>query len=179
MRLLTRQFGKSFASALAKSPTLVGDLEECRRQGVRIRRLKNKCLGYSIECDKFICIGTKCSRSIALTMLAHEIDHVLRGTAPLNDIPPGMSRKRFVRLLLEEEVDCMEYELKVVGELKAAGVRLDGYTLSRYRSWKRYGRAMLRRRVEKLETSTTGERYPKYYGRIYDEAMAARRRSRK
>ncbi len=68
----------------------------------------------------------------------------------------------------------MEYELAVVAELIAAGVPVDDYTMKRYRNWRRRGRAMLRKRVEKLETSTTGERYPDYYGRIYDEAKARR-----
>ena len=173
MRLLKRQFGASFVRVFSLSPTLVADLAECRRLGVRIRLVPGKTEGYTIPSSKVIGIGTRGTRSYRLTALAHEMYHVLYGTAPLETVPKGMTRHRFISLLLEEETNSFVHELKVVHELLSAGVRFGNGEMRWYRRWRRGGRKAIRKMVAESQSAVTGELYPVYYGRLYDEAVAA------
>jgi hypothetical protein len=175
MRLLKRQFGANFARVFSKSSILMRDLAECRRRGVRIRRVTTTCQAYSIPARKIIGIGVKCSRSYQLTAFAHEMYHSLYGTAPLDFVPAGMSERQFVNLLLEEETDSIVHEMKVVEELLAAKVRLDSETMRYYKRWRRGGRPAIRRMMTTLDNSVTGERYTQYYARLYREALEKQR----
>lgn len=178
MRFLKRQFGASFVSALEKSPTLVADLAQCRRKGVRIRKVPGKRQGYSLKSRKLIGIGDRGTRSYKLTVLAHEMFHVLRGTAPIDHVPAGMSRMQFVHLLLEEETSCMVHEAIVIGELIAAGVCVDRECHRWYRLWKRGGRKAIRKRVNELQNSIDDKLYPDYYADIYNEKSGRAANSR-
>ncbi len=170
MKRLKKQFGAEFAEALGKCPTLVADLQEIRRAGVKIRKIGGHCQAYSIHDKLTIYIGSACELTYQLISLAHEKVHVLTNpTRP--PIPGKTSRQDFINSCLEAETDCIEHEVIVVGELIAAGYKIDDHSMSWYRLYKRSGRAGIRKAIEQATTSNTGEKYPEYYGGWYDEAI--------
>ena len=169
MQRIKRQFGVRFAQMLAASPTLVVDLEEIRRRGVKIRRVRGPCHAESIASEKLIRIGRSCSTLTQLLYLAHESEHVLRGSTP-EPSSRTLTRKQYVKMSLDEETQCVMHEIKVSGELIAAGYKLDDNAMTWYRRYRRGGRAAVRRAIAKTIASATDELYPRYYGRQYDEA---------
>ena len=168
MQRIKRQFGAQFAQMLAASPTLVADLEEIRRRGVKIRRVRGPCHAESIASENLIRIGRTCKRLVQLLYLAHEAEHVLRGRTP--EPTARLTRRQFVKMSLDEETQCVIHEIKVSGELLAAGYKLDDDSMTWYRRYRRGGRAAVRRAIAKTIASATDELYPRYYGRQYDEA---------
>jgi hypothetical protein len=187
MQRIRKQFGKAFADAIALCPTLQADLQQIRANGVKIRKVGGHCQAYSMTLKKTIYIGSKCSLSYQLISLAHEKVHVLVSPTP-NPVPGRTSRKAFIDMCLEAETDCIEHEVIVVGELLAAGIKVDAHSMKWYRLHQQGGRAAIRAAIEKAVTSNTGEAYPEYYGGWYDEAVkpkdrlalhASQRRSRK
>src|SRR4051812_3265671 len=120
MQRIKKQFGKSFADAIAKCPTLLADLQQIRANGVKIRKIGGHCQAYSMTPKKTIYIGSKCPLSYQLISLAHEKVHVLVSPTP-NPVPGRTSRKAFIDMCLNAETDCIEHEVIVVGELLAAG----------------------------------------------------------
>jgi hypothetical protein len=168
MQRIKRQFGAQFAQMLATSPTLVADLEEIRRRAVKIRRVRGPCQAESIASEKLIRIGRTCSRLTQLLYLAHEAEHVLRGNTP--EPSSRLTRRQYVKMSLDEETQCVIHEIKVSGELLAAGYKLDDDAMTWYRRYRRGGRAAVRRAIAKTIASATDELYPRYYGRQYDDA---------
>lgn len=169
MQRIRRQFGAKFAEMLAASPTLVSDLNEIRRRDIKIRRVRGVCQAESIPANKLIRIGRSCGRLTQLLYLAHEAEHLLRGTTPE---PAGkkLTRAQYVKMSLDEETQCVIHEILVAGELLAAGYELDDDTMTWYRRYRRGGRKAVRRAVAKTIASATDELYPRYYQRQYDEA---------
>jgi hypothetical protein len=170
MQRIKKQFGNSFADAIAKCPTLLADLQQIRANGVKIRKVGGHCQAYSMTQKKTIYIGSKCSLSYQLISLAHEKVHVLVSPTP-NPVPGRTSRKAFIEMCLNAETDCIEHEVIVVGELLAAGYKVDEHSMSWYRRHQKGGRAAIRAAIEAAVTSNTGEKYPEYYGGWYDEAV--------
>lgn len=170
MDQIKRQFGAKFAQALSKSPTLVADLDEIRAAGVRIRKVGGHCQAYSNRDKRAIYIGSRCGLSYKLISLAHEKVHVL--VSPTPDPTPGKTgRQAFIDMCLDAETDCIVHEVKVAGELLAAGIKVDKHSLTWVNRFKRGGRAAIRKAIEKSHTSNTGEKYPEYYGGWYDEVV--------
>lgn len=170
MLRIRKQFGAKFADALAKSPTLVKDLEELRAAGVKIRRVGGHCQAYTMAERKTIYIGTKCKLGYQLMALAHEKVHMI-GSPTQPPIARVTGRQAFIEHCLECEVDCIVHEVAVAKELLAAGVKLDAHSLSWVKRYKRGGRPAIRKAIEKAVTSNTGEKYPEYYGGWYDDAI--------
>lgn len=170
MNKLRRQFGESFIEALSKCPTLVADLAEIRANGVKIRKLGGHCQAYSNRGKKTIYIGARCKLSYKLISLAHEKVHVLVSPTP-DPVPGKTSRQAFINMCLEAETDCIEHEVKVVAELLAARITVDDHSMGWYRRYQKGGRQAIREAMENAHASTTGEKYPEYYGGWYDEAV--------
>lgn len=176
MQRIRRQFGVRSAEMLAASPTLVADLKEIRRRGVKIRRVGGACHAESVASDKIILIGRNCSRVVQLLYLAHEAEHVLRGMTP-DPSPRKMTRRQYVKASLDEETQCVLHEIQVAGELMAAGYKVDDDAMTWYRRYRRGGRQAVRKAIEKAMASATDELYPRYYERQYDEAAGTARAS--
>ncbi len=175
MNLLKRQFGAKFVSDISRSPTLVADIKEIRKRGIKIRRIKGGDVAYTEKANKLICIGKNASASFRLTALAHEAYHALHGRQSIDRLQPGMTRRCFLNRVLNEETDCIVHELEVVHELLEAGVRwFDRGTMSWYHGWRRGGRAYIRRRVARTD-NVFNEKFPDYYSRIYTELKHAKK----
>ena len=170
MKQFRKQFGDRVADALAKCPTLVEDLAEIRSRGVTIRKVGGHCQAYSMLSKMTIYIGARCKLSEKLIALAHEKVHLLVSPTP-NPTPRVSSRQAFIDMCLDAETDAIVHEVVVANELLAAGYEVDDHSMSWVRRFKRGGRDAIRRAMEKAFTSTTGEKYPEYYGGWYDEVV--------
>jgi hypothetical protein len=170
MQRIRKQFGDKFADALAKCPTLVADLAELRRHGVKIRKVTGHCQAYSNHFHKTIHIGSRCGLTYKLVALAHEKVHVLDSVTP-HPLPGKTGRQEFIDMCLNAETDAIVHEVQVVAELIAAGYRVDAHSMKWYRRFQRGGRVAVRKAIESAVTSNTGESYPEYYGAWYDEVV--------
>lgn len=170
MKAFRKQFGREFADALGKSPTLVADLSEIRAGGVKIRKVGGHCQAYSMLTRMTIYIGSKCKLSYALIALAHEKVHLLVSQTP-NPTPRVSSRQAFIEMCLEAETDAIVHEVQVVQELLDASIKVDTHSMKWYRRFKKGGRAAIREAMNEAITSNTGEKYPEYYGGWYDEVV--------
>lgn len=170
MKAFRKQFGRKFADALSKCPTLVADLAEIRSKGVKIRKVGGHCQAYSMLKRMTIYIGSKCKLSYALIALAHEKVHLLVSPTP-NPTPRVSSRQAFIEMCLEAETDAIVHEVQVVQELLDAGIKVDAHSMKWYRRFKRGGRNAIRAAMNEAITSNTGEKYPEYYGGWYDEVV--------
>lgn len=170
MQRIRKQFGATFADALAKCPTLVADLVALRQAGVKIRKVGGHCQAYSNHFTKTIHIGTKCNLTYQLVALGHEKVHVLDSPTP-HPVPGKTGRQAFIDMCLNAETDSIVHEVQIVAELLAAGYKVDAHSMTWYRRFKRGGRAAIRKAIEEAVTSNTGEKYPEYYGGWYDEAV--------
>jgi len=177
MNKIKRQYGNWFARAAASSPTLVSDIKEARRRGVRILRVPGRCQAYSTCKDKLVVISRRCATLTQITDLAHELYHILHGHAPIDADPRRVGRRRYIRRLLEEETDCFVHEITVAEELLEAGYKLGAQEMEWVRSFRRGGRKAIRRKVERTETAVNGKKYRLYYGELYDEALQKSTRS--
>ncbi|MCC7530395.1 MAG: hypothetical protein IT342_17860 [Candidatus Melainabacteria bacterium] len=178
MEKLRKQFGHELAETLAKCPTLVADLAELRKHGVKIRKVSGEgkhCQAYSMRKRMTIYLGTHCSVAQKLIALAHEKVHVIVKPTP-DPIPREMGRKEFIEFNLNAETDCIVHEVKVTAELVKLGLKVDDHSLSWLRRYKRGGRPAILKAMRKAITSNTGELYPDYYGSWYDEAVKPKHR---
>lgn len=178
MEKLRKQFGRELAETLAKCPTLVADLAELRKQGVKIRKVSGEgkhCQAYSMRKRMTIYLGTHCSVAQKLIALAHEKVHVIVKPTP-DPIPREMGRQEFIEFNLNAETDCIVHEVKVTAELVKLGLKVDDHSLSWLRRYKRGGRPAILKAMRKAITSNTGELYPDYYGSWYDEAVKPKHR---
>lgn len=170
MRLIRRQFGDQFADALAKSPTLVKDLELLRAAGVKIRKVGGHCQAYSMFQKKLIYLGSTCNVSYQLIALGHEKVHVLDSITP-NPTPRVTGRKEFIGMCLEAETDAIVHEVVIAEELLAAGFTVDDHSMKWVRRFRKGGRKAIRKAMDTAIASNTGEKYPEYYGGWYDETL--------
>lgn len=171
MRYIKRQFGAKFAEALSKCPTLVKDLSEIRKAGIKIRRFKGHEQAYSELRRMRIMVSTGCSMTYALVALAHEKVHLLVTPTP-PPVPGFTTRRQFIDRGIKSEVDAICHEVKVVGELLAAGYEVDSHSMSWYRRFQRGGKSAIKKALlRKTVTSNTGENYRDYYGNWYDEVI--------
>jgi hypothetical protein len=170
VRLIRRQFGDKFADALAKSPTLVKDLELLRAAGVKIRKVGGHCQAYSMFQKKVIYLGSKCNISYLLIALGHEKVHVLDSLTP-NPTPRVTGRKEFVNMCLEAETDAIVHEVVIAEELLTAGFTVDDHSMKWVRRFRKGGRKAIRTAMNTAIASNTGEKYPEYYGGWYDEVL--------
>ena len=172
MNKLKRQCGAAFVELLKKSPTLVKDIADIRRAGVKIRRVKGKhAFAESNPKSKIIWISADCHPAYQLTAIAHEKYHVLTRVSPDAE-PDFISRENYIRQCLACELGAKKAELKVAAELVAAGVKLDSHT-AHWLKVSKLGDKALQREMRKAVTSTTGENYRQYYGTVWDEALDA------
>ncbi len=82
MRNLRRQFGDKFAKALAKSPMLVADLQEIRKRGIKIRRLNQRDVYYSVhETQTLITLKGVCF--LLLSLIRNFLTSIYRPTVRL------------------------------------------------------------------------------------------------
>jgi len=178
MEKLRKQFGRELVETLAKCPTLVKDLAELRKHGVKIRKVSGEgkhCQAYSMRKRMTIYLGTHCTVAQKLIALAHEKVHVIGKPTP-DPIPRDMGRQEFIEFNLNAETDCIVHEVKVTAELVKLGLKIDDHSLSWLRLYKRGGRPAILKKMRKTVTSTTGELYPEYYGGWYDEAVKPKHR---
>ncbi len=170
MRRIQKQFGSKFAEMLAACPTLVKDLAELRRRRIKIWRTAGKDV-YSKRGLKLIRIGRNYTLMDQVLFLAHEAQHILRGRTP--EPCKAGARAQYIQRSLNEEVNCILHEIKVLDELKAAGYDITNTDLTFYRKFKRGGRLAVRRALTRTEVA--GERiyYPEFYGRQYDKSNCA------
>ena len=178
MEKLRKQFGREFAETLAKCPTLVADLAELRKHGVKIRKVSTDgkhCEAYSMRKRMTIYLGSRCSIAQKLIALAHEKVHVIVKPTP-DPIPREMGRQEFIELNLNAETDCIVHEVKVTAELVKLGLKVDDHSLSWLRRYRSGGRPAILKAMRKAVTSNTGEKYPDYYGSWYDEAVKPKHR---
>jgi hypothetical protein len=175
MRNLRRQFGRRLVETALKSPTLMGDIERIRSEGVKIRLVDGPCRAYYDRRKRTIYIGRWCPRNYKLISIAHEFVHAL--VKPTVDPIPGKTgRKEFISRCLEEETEAIVHEIMIIKELMKAGVKVDPKELEWLRRYKRGGRKSIKKALEKTITSTTGEDYPEYYGSWYDEIVPPAKR---
>jgi len=178
MEKLQRQFGRQLVETLVKCPTLVADLAELRKHGVKIRKVSGEgkhCQAYSMRKRMTIYLGTHCTVAQKLIALAHEKVHVIVKPTP-DPIPREMGRQEFIEFNLNAETDCIVHEVKVTAELVKLGLKVDDHSLSWLKLYKRGGRPAILKKMRKAVTSTTGELYPEYYGAWYDEAVKPKHR---
>lgn len=178
MEKLRKQFGRELAETLAKCPTLVKDLAELRKHGVKIRKVSGEgkhCQAYSMRKRMTIYLGTHCTVAQKLIALAHEKVHVIGKPTP-DPIPRDMGRQEFIEFNLNAETDCIVHEVKVTAELVKLGLKIDDHSLSWLKLHKRGGRPAILKKMRKTVTSTTGELYAEYYGGWYDEAVKPKHR---
>lgn len=178
MEKLRKQFGRKFADTLAQCPTLVADVAELRKHGVKIRKVTGEgkhCQAYSMRNRMTIYLGTHCSIAQKLIALAHEKVHVIVKPTP-DPIPREMGRAEFIEFNLNAETDCIVHEVKVTRELVKLGLEVDAHSLSWLRRYRRGGRPAILKAMRKAVTSNTGELYPDYYGGWYDEAVKPKHR---
>lgn len=170
MKLIRRQFGDKFADALAKSPTLVADLELLRAADVKIRKVGGHCQAYSMYKKKSIYIGSKCNISYQLIALGHEKVHVLDRITP-DPTARVTGRKEFIHMCLEAETDSIVHEVVIAEELLTAGFTVDDHSMKWVRRFRKGGRKAIRTAMNTAIASNTGEKYPDYYGGWYDEVL--------
>lgn len=170
MQLIRKQFGASFADALATSPTLVADLSALRAAGVKIRKISGHCQAYSMYKRKSIYIGARCKLSYKLISLAHEKVHVLDKITP-DPTPRVTGRKEFIHMCLEAETDAIVHEVVVAEELLNAGLEVDDHCMKWVKLFGKSGRKGIRKAMNNAHASNTGEKYPEYYGGWYDESL--------
>lgn len=174
-RNLKRQFGKRLVECALKCPTLVEDIERIRQEGVKIRLVDGPCRAYYDRKKRTIYIGRWCPRNYKLISIAHEFVHaVIRPT--IDPVPGVTGRQEFVTRCLEEETEAIVHEISIVKELLLAGVKIDPKELEWLKRYKRGGRAVIMKALQKTITSTTGEDYPEYYGSWYDEIVPPAKR---
>src|SRR5271165_547148 len=124
MRNLKRQFGKRLVETAYKSPTLLGDLERIRNEGVRIRLVDGPCRAFYDRKKRTIYIGRWCPRNYKLISIAHEFVHAL--VKPTSDPVAGKTgRQEFIERCLAEETEAIVHEINIVKELIKAGVNVD------------------------------------------------------
>jgi Zn-dependent peptidase ImmA (M78 family) len=175
LRNLRRQFGKRLVEVALKSPTLIGDIERIKLEGVKIRQVDGPCRAYYDRRKRTIYIGRWCPRNYKLISIAHEFVHAL--VKPTIDPVAGQtSRAEFVERCLEEETEAIVHEISIVRELLKAGVKVDPKELEWLKRYRRGGRKAIRKALQKTITSTTGEDYPEYYGSWYDEMIPQAKR---
>ncbi|MBI4532468.1 MAG: ImmA/IrrE family metallo-endopeptidase [Candidatus Melainabacteria bacterium] len=169
MLRIRRQFGQRFAYRLSKSPTLLSDLKLLRKRHVKIRRVRHLWGAYSVSTTKTIYIGADGAVTDQLLHLAHEAYHILFGETP-EPSPRRMSRRQYLRMMLDEEADAQVHELSVLKEFMQAGYHLPAHRRDDYRRYRfGGGRAALRKALLATETYSD-ELYPAFYRRQYDES---------
>lgn len=168
MQRIRRQFGLKVATFFAACPSLLADLKQIRRRGIRICRLDGPCRAYSEEGKKVIWIHRRCRPLTQVFYLAHEFEHVLRGKI-LSKLRPRMTRNEYVEMALSEETDCVLNEITVAFELMAAGFTVNAEAFDWCRRFQRGGKEAVRNAIRRTLASTTNERYPRYYSRQFDE----------
>lgn len=183
MERLKRQFGPKVAALVAASRTLTRDLKLLREREVRIVRRKGICSAYSLAIPgqrrgASIFISAECNPIQAALFLAHEAWHVLRGRTTGTPNPARISRQRYIERALGEEMTCQMREVRVTRELFKQGFYV-GYVhlfwLARYLE---LGRIKFIADL-RPELRPDGERYEDYFGRLYDQEVARRRRRKK
>lgn len=169
MRLLKRQFGAAFVEALAKSPTLVKDVEEIRQRGFKIRRVKGRQFYSRLE-NKTIYIGTDCHLSLQLVNLGHEKTHLVNDRPIVDSFMDSKDRQAFVEERIGFEADAGIHEFEIAAELIAAGVPVLWEKHAWLRRYRKGGRAAVVEAIHRVTASTQAHlTYPEYYGQIYDK----------
>jgi Zn-dependent peptidase ImmA (M78 family) len=153
----------------------MGDLDQIRKEGVRIRLVDGPCRAYYDRRKRTIYIGRWCPRNYKLISIAHEFVHALVKPT-LDPIPGKTGRKEFVNRCLDEETEAVVHEILIVKELMRAGVKVDPVELEWLNRYRRGGRKAIRKALRKTITSTTGEDYPDYYASWYDEIVPPSKR---
>jgi hypothetical protein len=172
MHRLRRQFGSKFVHLLKKSPTLVENLKHIRANNIKIRTGKGYCQAYYNKDTRTIYIGRRCALHYKLISLAHEFVHAL--IKPTEDPIPGKTgKKEFVNRCLSEEVEAIVHEVYIMQELIAAGMKEKefSFNLQWLKLYLNGGRKAIRKKLNSTVTSTTGEKYPLYYGHWYDSKV--------
>lgn len=168
MHRLKRQFGARVALLFAACPSLLADLKQIRRRGVRICRLNGHCQAYSEDGKKVIWVHRRCRPLTQIFYLAHEFEHALRGKI-LGKLKARLTRQEYVEIALAEETNCVLHEIAVAYELLEAGLKINAEAKLWCRRFERGGRQAIRNAIERTLVSTTNERYPRYYSRQFDE----------
>ena len=73
-------------------------------------------------------------------------------------------------MALAEETNCVLHEIAVADELIAAGYAINAEARLWCCRFKRGGRQAVYNAIVRTLASTTSERYPRYYGRQFDES---------
>jgi hypothetical protein len=170
MKNIKRQFGAKFAETLAKSPTLVRDVAEMRKRGIKIRRIRSRNIFHAQHSTKTAYIGPGHVVD-QLSSLGHELTHLLRGKTVVQRFNEAMYPSQFIEAFLDEETTCEMHGTLIVDELLSAGVAIPAQSKHVHRVYKKGGRKQIRFMVECSIVDYTGEYYPEFYRRVYEQQV--------
>lgn len=168
-------FGKSMFESACLSKTLLKLICRAHESKVKYKLLNGVCMAYYDSNKNTIYIGKFCPRNYKIISVAHEISHaVIRRT--VNPIPGVTGRKEFIESCIDDETESIVQELKVLVELKNAGIKFHEKEERWLKAYKSGGRRTIRKILKTTITSTTLETYPTYYSGWYDQIVPKSKR---
>ena len=163
---IEKSFGAATAAFLQKLPSVMDCIAELNSADVRIVRVSGH-VGSWDPRTKFLRIGRRCSRSLVAITLLHENHH--RKEPSLLPAFGRISRAQWVKRQIGIEVNAIMEEFKAIEQIKQIGGKLTERELEWYVLYRRQGKKALHAKMKSTITSNTFERYPDYYGAMFDD----------
>lgn len=181
MNKLRKHFSAQFVNLVAKSDTLMSDIEKLQKWGYRFLPAKFSCGGDADIENKVIRVG-RCKLICRIYIFAHEIGHVLNSRdKSLKKVSPHRSSiGQYVFAEIRDEAKAIRYAIDRLREVYADRPREKHHFDSWARSAKAGKWAQLLREIRESEV-TSGKAMPfeKYWAKAYTKEKRAAARKRK
>lgn len=179
MNKLRKHFSAQFCNLVAKSNTLVADIEKLRKWGFKILPGKVNCTGDADIDNKVIRIG-HCKLICRIYILAHEIGHVLNSRDLKKVSAHRSSIEQYVFAEIRDEAKAIRYAMDRLREVYADRPREKHH----FDAWTRSAKAgkwaqLLRDIRESLITTGKSVPFEEYWADSYKNAKRSAVRKRK